>query len=103
MEGSPKRYVPFWMEKIHSNLVYNSQVLQIFKPGSLGLPILASLLACTPTPYFCKPKSINLSLFGADCFVTPRPTIVAGLGYSGGAAQLHTVPPYVPAVVLTSM
>lgn len=31
-----------------------------------------------------------------------RPTIIAGLGFSGGAAQLHTVPPYVPAVVLTS-
>lgn len=30
-----------------------------------------------------------------------RPTIIAGLGFSGGAAQLHTVPPYVPAVVLT--
>jgi len=26
---------------------------------------------------------------------------VSGLGFSGGAAQLHTVPPYVPAVVLT--
>ena len=31
----------------------------------------------------------------------PSPTIIAGLGFSGGAAQLHTVPPYVPAVVLT--
>ncbi|KIK68185.1 hypothetical protein GYMLUDRAFT_216829 [Collybiopsis luxurians FD-317 M1] len=29
------------------------------------------------------------------------PTIVAGLGYTGSAAQLHTVPPYVPAAVLT--
>ncbi|KAI0347208.1 MFS general substrate transporter [Trametopsis cervina] len=29
------------------------------------------------------------------------PTIVAGLGYSGGQAQLHTVPPYVPAAVFT--
>ncbi|KAK7438870.1 hypothetical protein VKT23_017797 [Stygiomarasmius scandens] len=29
------------------------------------------------------------------------PTIVAGLGYEGNQAQLHTVPPYVPAVVLT--
>jgi len=29
------------------------------------------------------------------------PTIISGLGYTGGAAQLHTVPPYVPAVFLT--
>lgn len=29
------------------------------------------------------------------------PTIVAGLGYEGYQAQLHTVPPYVPAAVLT--
>ncbi|KAK7472053.1 hypothetical protein VKT23_000164 [Stygiomarasmius scandens] len=29
------------------------------------------------------------------------PTIVAGLGYSGASAQLHTVPPFIPAVVLT--
>ncbi|KAI0702850.1 MFS general substrate transporter [Cytidiella melzeri] len=29
------------------------------------------------------------------------PSIVAGLGYHGGSAQLHTVPPYVPAAVLT--
>jgi sugar phosphate permease len=29
------------------------------------------------------------------------PTIVAGLGYSGSNAQLHTVLPYVPATVLT--
>lgn len=33
--------------------------------------------------------------------ITHRPTIVAGLGHSGGSAQLHTVPPYVPATVLT--
>ncbi|KZT22298.1 MFS transporter [Neolentinus lepideus HHB14362 ss-1] len=29
------------------------------------------------------------------------PTIIAGLGYEGYQAQLHTVPPYVPAAVLT--
>jgi len=29
------------------------------------------------------------------------PKIVAGLGYTGSQAQLHTVPPYVPATVLT--
>ncbi|KAI0053623.1 MFS transporter [Auriscalpium vulgare] len=29
------------------------------------------------------------------------PTIIAGLGYTGGEAQLRTVPPYIPAVVLT--
>ncbi|KAI0770830.1 MFS general substrate transporter [Irpex lacteus] len=29
------------------------------------------------------------------------PTIVAGLNYHGSEAQLHTVPPYVPAAVLT--
>ncbi|KAI0092717.1 MFS general substrate transporter [Irpex rosettiformis] len=29
------------------------------------------------------------------------PTIVAGLGYHGSEAQLHTAPPYVPAAVLT--
>jgi len=39
-----------------------------------------------------------VSLYSYSLFL---PTIVAGLGYSGGAAQLHTVPPYVPAVVLT--
>jgi len=31
------------------------------------------------------------------------PTIIAGLGFSGTQAQLHTVPPYVPATVLTVM
>ncbi|KII94771.1 hypothetical protein PLICRDRAFT_693103 [Plicaturopsis crispa FD-325 SS-3] len=39
-----------------------------------------------------------ISLYSYSLFL---PTIVSGLGYSGGAAQLHTVPPYVPAVVLT--
>ncbi|KAI9066787.1 MFS general substrate transporter [Trametes sanguinea] len=41
---------------------------------------------------------IIISLYSFSLFL---PTIVSGLGYSGGAAQLHTVPPYVPAVVLT--
>ncbi|KAI0774142.1 MFS general substrate transporter [Fomes fomentarius] len=41
---------------------------------------------------------IIISLYSFSLFL---PTIVAGLGYSGGEAQLHTVPPYVPAVVLT--
>ncbi|KAI0650303.1 MFS general substrate transporter [Trametes meyenii] len=41
---------------------------------------------------------IIVSLYSFSLFL---PTIVAGLGYAGGAAQLHTVPPYVPAVVLT--
>ncbi|KZT12578.1 MFS general substrate transporter [Laetiporus sulphureus 93-53] len=36
-----------------------------------------------------------------DSFSLFLPTIISGLGYSGGAAQLHTVPPYVPAVALT--
>ncbi|KAJ7591075.1 MFS general substrate transporter [Mycena floridula] len=39
-----------------------------------------------------------VSLYSYSLFL---PTIVSGLGYTGGAAQLHTVPPYVPAVVLT--
>lgn len=39
-----------------------------------------------------------VSLYSYSLFL---PTIVAGLGFSGEAAQLHTVPPYVPAVVLT--
>ncbi|KAG6899517.1 hypothetical protein C0993_009573 [Termitomyces sp. T159_Od127] len=39
-----------------------------------------------------------VSLYSYSLFL---PTIVSGLGYSGGAAQLHTVPPYAPAVVLT--
>ncbi|TDL29207.1 MFS general substrate transporter [Rickenella mellea] len=39
-----------------------------------------------------------VSLYSYSLFL---PTIVAGLGYSGGRAQLHTVPPYVPAVFLT--
>ncbi|KAL0949960.1 hypothetical protein HGRIS_009980 [Hohenbuehelia grisea] len=39
-----------------------------------------------------------VSLYSYSLFL---PTIVSGLGYSGGQAQLHTVPPYVPAVVLT--
>ncbi|KAI0080890.1 MFS general substrate transporter [Panus rudis PR-1116 ss-1] len=41
---------------------------------------------------------IIISLYSFSLFL---PTIVAGLGYKGGEAQLHTVPPYVPAVVLT--
>ncbi|KAF8175378.1 MFS transporter [Pholiota molesta] len=39
-----------------------------------------------------------VSLYSYSLFL---PTIVAGLGYKGSAAQLHTVPPYVPAAVLT--
>ncbi|KAF8897517.1 MFS general substrate transporter [Infundibulicybe gibba] len=39
-----------------------------------------------------------VSLYSYSLFL---PTIVSGLGYTGGAAQLHTVPPYVPAAVLT--
>ncbi|KDQ64484.1 hypothetical protein JAAARDRAFT_683874 [Jaapia argillacea MUCL 33604] len=39
-----------------------------------------------------------VSLYSYSLFL---PTIVAGLGYSGASAQIHTVPPYVPAVVLT--
>jgi len=39
-----------------------------------------------------------VSLYSYSLFL---PTIVAGLGYSGGEAQVHTVPPYVPAAVLT--
>ncbi|TFY63408.1 hypothetical protein EVJ58_g3274 [Rhodofomes roseus] len=41
---------------------------------------------------------IIVSLYSFSLFL---PTIITGLGYSGGQAQLHTVPPYVPAVVLT--
>ncbi|KAF5321364.1 hypothetical protein D9619_001106 [Psilocybe cf. subviscida] len=39
-----------------------------------------------------------VSLYSYSLFL---PTIVAGLGYTGTQAQLHTVPPYVPASVLT--
>ncbi|KAF9495674.1 MFS general substrate transporter [Pleurotus eryngii] len=49
---------------------------------------------CTGLAYF----GLVVSLYSYSLFL---PTIVAGLGYSGGQAQLHTVPPYVPAVVLT--
>nr|VWO95190.1 Ras GTPase activator [Ganoderma boninense] len=41
---------------------------------------------------------IIVSLYSFSLFL---PTIVSGLGYSGSQAQLHTVPPYVPAVVFT--
>ncbi|KAK0206541.1 MFS transporter [Desarmillaria ectypa] len=41
---------------------------------------------------------LDVSLYSFSLFL---PTIVAQLGYSGEQAQLHTVPPYVPAVVLT--
>ncbi|KAF9058209.1 MFS general substrate transporter [Panaeolus papilionaceus] len=39
-----------------------------------------------------------VSLYSYSLFL---PTIVAGLGFTGSQAQLHTVPPYVPAAVLT--
>ncbi|KAF9451708.1 MFS general substrate transporter [Macrolepiota fuliginosa MF-IS2] len=39
-----------------------------------------------------------VSLYSYSLFL---PTIIAGLGYSGVQAQLRTVPPYVPAAVLT--
>jgi len=39
-----------------------------------------------------------VSLYSFSLFL---PTIVAGLGFTGKSAQLHTVPPYVPATVLT--
>ncbi|KAF7355303.1 MFS general substrate transporter [Mycena sanguinolenta] len=41
---------------------------------------------------------VLVSLYSFSLFL---PTIVAGLGYKGKSAQLHTVPPYVPATVLT--
>ncbi|TFK53081.1 MFS general substrate transporter [Heliocybe sulcata] len=41
---------------------------------------------------------IIVGLYSYSLFL---PTIVAGLGYGGYQAQLHTVPPYVPAAVLT--
>ncbi|KAL1719622.1 major facilitator superfamily domain-containing protein [Schizophyllum commune] len=43
-------------------------------------------------------RGFNTVLYSYSLFL---PTIIAGLGYSGAAAQLHTVPPYVPAAVLT--
>lgn len=46
---------------------------------------------------FCY-MGIIVCLYSFSLFL---PTIVAGLGFTGEAAQLHTVPPYVPAVVLT--
>lgn len=39
-----------------------------------------------------------VSLYSYSLFL---PTIISGLGYTGGEAQLRTVPPYVPAVFLT--
>jgi len=41
---------------------------------------------------------IIVSLYSFSLFL---PTIVTGLGYSGEAAQLHTVPPYIPAAFFT--
>ncbi|TFK55686.1 MFS general substrate transporter [Heliocybe sulcata] len=41
---------------------------------------------------------LNVGFYSFSLFL---PTIVTGLGYEGASAQLHTVPPYVPAVVLT--
>lgn len=91
-------------------------------PGypSLAYRICLFWLHCELVFLFLIPVSTRVSgpLFGAD--YAARPTIVAGLGYSGGAAQLHTglstirssrstmlisclVPPYVPAVVLTGL
>lgn len=39
-----------------------------------------------------------VSLYSFSLFL---PTIISELGFEGGQAQLHTVPPYVPATVLT--
>ncbi|KAJ7638796.1 MFS general substrate transporter [Roridomyces roridus] len=41
---------------------------------------------------------IIVSLYSFSLFL---PTIVSGLGFTGKSAQLHTVPPYVPATALT--
>ncbi|KAJ7744448.1 MFS transporter, partial [Mycena maculata] len=41
---------------------------------------------------------ILVSLYSFSLFL---PTIIAGLNFTGKEAQLHTVPPYVPATVLT--
>ncbi|KZT24522.1 MFS transporter [Neolentinus lepideus HHB14362 ss-1] len=41
---------------------------------------------------------LNVGFYSFSLFL---PTIVTGLGFEGASAQLHTVPPYVPAVVLT--
>lgn len=40
---------------------------------------------------------IEVSLYSFSLFL---PTIVAGLGFTGKAAQLHTVPPYAFACLL---
>ncbi|KAF9523794.1 MFS transporter [Crepidotus variabilis] len=40
-------------------------------------------------------------LVGLNSYSLFLPTIISGLGYSGPQAQLHTVPPYVPAAILT--
>jgi MFS family permease len=42
--------------------------------------------------------SLIVGLYSYSLFL---PTIIAGLGYTGTNAQLHTVPPYVPATVIT--
>ncbi|TEB30252.1 MFS general substrate transporter [Coprinellus micaceus] len=42
--------------------------------------------------------SLLVGLYSYSLFL---PTIISGLGYSGSAAQLRTVPPYVPAAVMT--
>jgi len=41
---------------------------------------------------------IIVSIYSFSLFL---PAIVTGLGFKGGNAQIHTVPPYVPAIVLT--
>ncbi|KAF5393828.1 hypothetical protein D9757_000037 [Collybiopsis confluens] len=53
----------------------------------------------TGIAYFGLISSASVIDAGLDLPI--RPTIITGLGYKGPEAQLHTVPPYVPAAVLT--
>lgn len=67
---------------------------EVFEWGEVVRGILDIQVWLTAFCYF----GFVVGLYSYSLFL---PTIVAGLGYVGSDAQLHTVPPYVPAAVLT--
>lgn len=83
VEEAPKSYVTF-----------NNQDSELFEWREVIRGLIDIQTWLTGLAYF----GFCVSLYSYSLFL---PTIIAGLGYSGGEAQLRTVPPYVPAVVLT--
>ncbi|KDR83760.1 hypothetical protein GALMADRAFT_86283 [Galerina marginata CBS 339.88] len=94
---SPTKSLEKGEDDIHTELAdasRPSQQEEVFEWREVFRGVWEIQVWLTGLAYF----GLIVSLYSYSLFL---PTIVAGLGYTGSAAQLHTVPPYVPAAVLT--